>query len=88
MAPQDKQRKDVEFITVDEQGKEHLNLFIFMESLLTLSMGKALDMGRLAIQHKEAFEQFQRTIKDDSYDRIEFAKRILKKYGYEDNTRI
>jgi len=88
MAPQDKPRKEIDFVTIGEDGKEHLNLYIFVESLLTLAMGKSLDMGRLAIQHKEAFEQFQRTIKDDSYDRIEMAKRVLKKYGHEDNTRI
>jgi len=86
--PNEKPRKEINFITIDEHGNEHLNLHIFIESLLTLSMGTALDMGRLAIQHKEAFEQFQRTVKDDSYDRIEFAHKILKKYGYEDNTRI
>ena len=84
----EKSKRDVEFVTIGEDGKEHLNLHIFIESLLTLSMGTALDMGRLAIQHKEAFEQFQRTVKDTSYDRIEFAKKILKKYGYEDNTKL
>jgi hypothetical protein len=83
----DKQKKEVEFITVDETGKEQLNLHIFIESLITLSMGTALDMGRLAIQHEAAFKQFERTIKDTFYNNIEKAHKLLDKYGYHNNLR-
>ena len=80
-------KKNIEYITIDENGKEHLNLHILIESLLTLSMGTTLDMGRLAIQHPEAFKQFERTIKDTFYDKIEFAKKILDRHGYKDYTK-
>ena len=87
MVPQDKQRKKIDFVTIGEDGKEHLNLHVFLESLITLSMGTALDMGRLAIQHPEAFKQFEKTIKDSFYGNIEKGQKILKKYGYENNLR-
>lgn len=87
MANDKEKRREIDFITIGEDGKEHLNVHILLESLITLSMGTALDMGRLAIQHPEAFKQFERTIKDTFYDKIEFGKKILTKYGIEDNTK-
>lgn len=86
MAPQDKQKKNVEFITIDETGKEKLNLHIFIESIVTILMGASLDNARMAIQSDRAFTQFERSTKDLHYDKIEFAKKILDKYGYHDLT--
>jgi hypothetical protein len=86
MAPQDK-KKNTEFITVDETGKEKLNLHIFIESIITILMGSSLDNARMAIQSDRAFTQFERSTKDLHYDKIEFARKILDKYGYHDYTK-
>ena len=86
MAMDKDRKKSVEFITVDETGKEKLNLHIFVESLVTLLMGASLDNARMAIQNDRAFTQFERSTKDLYYDKIEFAKKILDKYGHHDLT--
>jgi hypothetical protein len=86
MALDREKKKPVEFITVDETGKEKLNLHIFVESLVVLLMGASLDSARMAIQSDRAWQQFERSTKDLYYDKIEFAKKILEKYGHHDLT--
>lgn len=86
MVDKDK-KKSMDFITIDESGKEKLNLHIFVESLVTILMGASLDNARMAIQSDRAFTQFERSTKDLHYDKIEFAKKILDKYGYYDSTK-
>lgn len=86
MAPERDKKKNTEFVTVDESGKEKLNLHVFIESLVTLLMGASLDNARMAIQSDRAFTQFERSTKDLYYDKIEFAKKILDKHGHHDNT--
>jgi len=87
MATQDSRDKKraVEFITVDEKGMENLNLHVFVESLVVLLMGQTLDHARMAIQSDRSWQQFERSTKDLYYDKIEFAKKILDKYGYTNN---
>lgn len=85
MAPQDKNKKSVDFITVDETGKENLNLHVFIESLVVLLMGSTLDHARMAIQSDRSWQQFERSTKDLYYDKIEFAQKLLTKYGYTNN---
>lgn len=85
MAPERDKKKTVEFITVDETGKENLNLHVFVESLVVLLMGATLDHARMAIQSDRAFGQFEKTTKDLYYNKIDFAKHILEKHGYHSN---
>ena len=83
----ERKQKAIEYITIDENGKEHLNLPIFIESIVVLLMGASLDHARLAIQSDRVFTQFERSTKDLYYDKIEFAKQILAKHGYKDYTK-
>lgn len=83
----ERKQKAIEYITIDENGKEHLNLPIFIESIVVLLMGASLDHARLAIQSDRVFTQFERSTKDLYYDKIEFAKKILEKHGYKDYTK-
>lgn len=74
----EKQKKDeINFIT----GDGELNVPVMVEALFTKYMGKILDLARISDMSDRTLTQFSRSVKDDCYQQIKFAKAILKEHG-------
>lgn len=82
--PHDNQKGEKkELVYITEDGE--LNVPIMFEAVMVKLMGKALDYGRMSIQNDlDARKQFERSVKDATYDLVKFAKTILEKYGIEE----
>lgn len=74
------EKKEISFINEDDS----ISIPAMFEALFIKSMGKTLDLIRISDISDRNLTQLQRTIKDDCYQQIEFAKAILKKHGIED----
>jgi len=83
----DKNKKEVEqnYVHVDETGEKKLLLDVFFTVIVQKCMGKALDEARISPMPDRQLTQFCKTIKDHHYQILDFAKRILKEFGYDVN---
>jgi hypothetical protein len=63
---------------------EGLNIPILFEALMVKQMGKVLDLIRISDISERNLTQLSRTIKDDCYEKIKFAKAILKEHGIDE----
>lgn len=70
-----------EFNYVTDEGE--LSIPVLFEALMVKSMGKTLDLIRISDISDRQMTQLQRTIKDDCYEKIKFAKAILKDHNIE-----
>ena len=66
-----------------ETGEKKLLLDVFFAVIIQKCMGKALDEARISPMPDRQLIQFVKTVKDHHYQIIEFAKKILKEFGYE-----
>lgn len=73
-------KKEINFIT----GEGDLNVPVMVEALFTTYMGKILDLARISDMSDRTLTQFSRSVKDDCYKQIKFAKAILKEHGIDD----
>lgn len=71
------EKKELNYITEDGE----LNVPIMLEAVMVKYMGRVLDLIRISDISERNLKQLQRTIKDDCYDKINFAKAILEKHG-------
>jgi hypothetical protein len=74
------EKKELNYIT-DDGG---LNVPIMFEAVMVRYMGRVLDLLRISDISERNLKQLQRTIKDDCYDKISFAKAILGKHGVDE----
>lgn len=82
----DKRKKEVEQNYIQENketGKKELILDTFFTVIIQKCIGKALDEARISPMPDRQLNQFMRTVKDHHYQLIDFAKKILKDFGYE-----
>ena len=71
------EKKELNYISEDGE----LNVPIMFEAVMVKYMGRVLDLIRISDISERNLTQLQRTIKDDCYDKIKFAKAILEKHG-------
>ena len=71
------EKKELNYITEDGD----LNVPIMVEAVMVKYMGRVLDLIRISDISERNLTQLQRTIKDDCYEKIKFAKAILEKHG-------
>ncbi len=71
------EKKELNYITEDGE----LNVPIMFEAVMVKYMGRVLDLIRISDISERQLTQLKRTIKDDCYDKINFAKAILEKHG-------
>lgn len=71
------EKKELNYITEDGD----LNVPIMFEAVMVKYMGRVLDLIRISDISERNLTQLQRTIKDDCYEKIKFAKAILEKHG-------
>lgn len=74
-----------ELIYITEDGD--LNIQIMFEAVMVKYMGRVLDLVRISDISERNLTQLQRTIKDDCYEKIKFAKAILEKHGIKDESK-
>jgi hypothetical protein len=74
------EKKELKYIS-DDGG---LNVPIMFEAVMVKYMGRVLDLIRISDISERNLKQLQRTIKDDCYDKINFAKAILEKHGVDE----
>ena len=75
------EKKELNYLTDDG-----LNIAILFEAIMVKQMGLAIDTIRntgMEDTHPKQFAQLSRTIKDSCYDKIKFAKAILKDHNIE-----
>jgi transketolase N-terminal domain/subunit len=72
-----------ELIYITEDGE--LNVPIMFEAVMVKYMGRVLDLIRISDISERNLTQLQRTIKDDCYEKIKFAKAILEKHGIDES---
>jgi hypothetical protein len=77
-------KKELDYVVIGQDGTEDLNLPVMFEAIMVKNMGKIIDLCRVSGLSDRAFEQMQRTIKDECYNHIKFARSILYKHGYTD----
>jgi hypothetical protein len=73
-------KKELNYITEDGD----LNVPVMFEAVMVKYMGRVLDLIRISDISERNLTQLQRTIKDDCYEKIKFAKAILEKHGIEE----
>jgi hypothetical protein len=71
---------------IKEESKKLLNsedeiMFILRKSMEFL-MGKAIDLGRVSGMSDRSFQQFTRTMKDETNKTLEFQNKLLQSKGY------
>jgi hypothetical protein len=71
-----------ELIYITEDGD--LNVPVMFEAVMVKYMGRVLDLIRISDISERNLIQLQRTIKDDCYEKIKFAKVILQKHGIDE----
>jgi len=74
------EKKELNYVTDENQ----LNVPVLVEAIMVRYMGKILDLVRISDISDRNLVQLSRTIKDDCYEKIKFAKAILKEHGIED----
>ena len=72
-----------ELIYITEDGD--LNIPIMFEAVMVKYMGRVLDLIRISDISERNLTQLSRTIKDDCYEKIKFAKAILEKHGVDES---
>ena len=77
-----KKRGTTNFVVVGEDGKEGLSIASMFKTLLIMQMGYALDLGRLAMQDSTKFSEYQRMLKDKTYNTIEMTLKLLESHGH------
>jgi len=77
MTHESNEKKELNYITEDGE----LNVPVMFEAVMVKYMGRVLDLIRISDISERNLKQLQRTIKDDCYDKINFAKAILEKHG-------
>lgn len=82
MPHDNEKREKKELVYITEDGE--LNVPIMFEAVMVKYMGRVLDLVRISDISERNLTQLQRTIKDDCYDKIKFAKAILEKHGIEE----
>lgn len=75
------EKKELNYITEDGD----LNIPIMFEAIMVKYMGRVLDLIRISDISERNLTQLQRTIKDDCYEKIKFAKAILEKHGVDES---
>ena len=75
------EKKELNYITEDGD----LNIPIMFEAVMVKYMGRVLDLIRISDISERNLTQLQRTIKDDCYEKIKFAKAILEKHGVDES---
>lgn len=73
------EKKELNYITDENQ----LSVPILFEAVMVKMMGKTLDLIRISDISDRQMTQIARTIKDDCYEKIKFAKAILKEHNIE-----
>jgi hypothetical protein len=73
------EKKELNYVT--DEGE--LSIPVLFEALMVKSMGKTLDLIRISDISDRQMTQLSRTIKDDCYEKIKFAKQILKDHNIE-----
>jgi len=74
------EKKELNYVT-DDGG---LNVPIMFEAVMVKYMGRVLDLIRISDISERQLNQLKRTIKDDCYDKIKFAKAILEKHNVDE----
>ena len=74
-------KKELNYITEDGD----LNVPVMFEAVMVKYMGRVLDLIRISDISERNLTQLQRTIKDDCYEKIKFAKAILEKHGIDES---
>ena len=74
------EKKELNYLTEDNG----LSVPVLVEALFTKYMGKVLDYARMSDMGERALTQFSRSVKDDCYQQIKFAKAILKEHGVDE----
>jgi hypothetical protein len=77
-------KKELDYVVIGQDGTEDLNLPIMFEAIMVKYMGRIIDLCRVSGLSDRAFEQMQRTIKDECYNYVKQSKNILQKHGYGD----
>ena len=75
------EKKELNYITEDGD----LNVPIMFEAVMVKYMGRVLDLIRISDISERNLTQLSRTIKDDCYEKIKFAKAILEKHGIDES---
>ncbi len=75
------EKKELNYIT--EEGD--INVPIMFEAIMVKYMGRVLDLIRISDISERNLTQLQRTIKEEGYDKIKFAKAILEKHGIDES---
>lgn len=74
------EKKELNYLTDENQ----LNVPVLVEALLVKVMGNTLDLIRISDISDRSLTQISRSIKDNCYQQIKFAKAILKEHGIDD----
>jgi len=74
-------KKELNYITEDGD----LNVPVMFEAVMVKYMGRVLDLIRISDISERNLTQLSRTIKDDCYEKIKFAKAILEKHGIDES---
>jgi hypothetical protein len=72
------EKKELNYLT-----DEGLSVQVLFEAVMVKMMGKTLDLIRISDISDRQMTQLARTIKDDCYEKIKFAKAILKDHNIE-----
>jgi hypothetical protein len=72
------EKKELTYLT-----DEGLNVPVLFEAIMVKTMGRVLDLIRISDISERNLIQLSRTIKDDCYEKIKFAKQILKDHNIE-----
>jgi hypothetical protein len=75
------EKKELNYINEDGD----LNIPVMFEAIMVKYMGRVLDLVRISDISERNLKQLQRTIKDDCYEKIKFAKAILEKHGIDES---
>lgn len=75
------EKKELNYITEDGD----LNVPVMFEAVMVKYMGRVLDLIRISDISERNLTQLSRTIKDDCYEKIKFAKAILEKHGIDES---
>ena len=70
------EKKELNYLT-----DEGLSVQVLFEAVMVKMMGKTLDLIRISDISDRQMTQLARTIKDDCYEKIKFAKAILKEHN-------
>jgi len=74
------EKKELNYIADDGS----LNVPVMFEAVMVKYMGQVLDLVRISDISERNLKQLQRTIKDNCYEKIKFAKAILDKHGVDE----